>query len=82
MTRPLRFGLVGAGHWARITGAPALAATDGIDFAAVWGRDGRAAGELADRYHAAAYDDIPGFLAKVDATSLPVSGINGLNGRS
>jgi hypothetical protein len=36
MTQPLRFGLVGTGHWARITHAPALASTDGIEFAAVW----------------------------------------------
>ena len=36
MTQALRFGLVGTGHWARITHAPALASTDGIDFAAVW----------------------------------------------
>jgi predicted dehydrogenase len=38
MTRPLRFGLVGTGHWARITHAPALASTAGIELAAVWGR--------------------------------------------
>jgi predicted dehydrogenase len=72
MTRPLRFGLVGTGHWARITHAPALASTDGIDFAAVWGRNARAAGELADRYHAAAYDDISAFLANVDAVAFAV----------
>ena len=72
MTRPLRFGLVGTGHWARITHAPALASTAGIDFAAVWGRDARAAGELADRYHATAYDDISGFLANVDAVAFAV----------
>jgi len=35
MTRSLRFGLVGTGHWARITHAPALASTNGIDFTAV-----------------------------------------------
>ena len=60
MTRPLRFGLVGTGHWARITHAPALATTDGIDFAAVWGRNAPAARELADRYHVLA-PDLPGF---------------------
>lgn len=72
MTRPLRFGLVGTGHWARTTHAPALAATDGIDFAAVWGRNAGAAGELADRYHATAYDDISAFLANVDAVAFAV----------
>jgi predicted dehydrogenase len=72
MTRPLRFGLVGTGHWARITHAPALASTDGIDFAAVWGRNARAVAELADRYHATAYDDISGFVANVDAVAFAV----------
>jgi predicted dehydrogenase len=72
MTRPLRFGLVGTGHWARITHAPALAATDGIDFAAVWGRNAGAARELADRYYVTAYDDIPGLVAKVDAVAFAV----------
>ena len=72
MTRPLRFGLVGTGHWARITHAPALATTDGIDFAAVWGRNADAARELADRYHATAYDDISGLVANVDAVAFAV----------
>ena len=72
MTRPLRFGLVGTGHWARITHAPALAATDGIQFTAVWGRNAGAARELADRYHATAYDNISGLVANVDAVAFAV----------
>jgi len=72
MTRPLRFGLVGTGHWARITHAPALAATDGIDFTAVWGRNAGAARELADRYHVTAYDNISGLVANVDAVAFAV----------
>jgi predicted dehydrogenase len=72
MTQVLRFGLVGTGHWARITHAPALASTDGIEFAAVWGRNPGAAGELAGRYHATAYDDISAFLANVDAVAFAV----------
>jgi hypothetical protein len=51
MTRSLRFGLVGTGHWARITHAPALASTDGIEFAAVWGRNAGAAADLAASFH-------------------------------
>jgi predicted dehydrogenase len=72
MTRSLRFGLVGTGHWARITHAPALASTDGIDFAAVWGRNAGAAAELADHYHATAYDDIAEFMANADAVAFAV----------
>jgi predicted dehydrogenase len=72
MTRPLKFGLVGTGHWAQITHAPALATTDGIDFAAVWGRNAGAARELADRHHATAYDDISGLVGNVDAVAFAV----------
>jgi predicted dehydrogenase len=70
--RPLRFGLVGTGHWARITHAPALASTDGIEFAAVWGRDLKAARALAIEHNVAAYDDIDAFLADVDAVAFSV----------
>ena len=72
MTRSLTFGLVGTGHWAQITHAPALASADGIDFAAVWGRNAGAAAELADRYHAAAYNDLSEFMANVDAVAFAV----------
>ena len=72
MTRPLRFGLVGTGHWARITHAPALASTAGIEFAAVWGRNARAAAELAGRYHAAACRDVSELVASVDAVAFAV----------
>ncbi len=70
--RPLRFGLVGTGYWARITHAPALAAADGIEFAAVWGRNLQAAERLAAGYGAAPYGDLDAFLAAVDAVSFAV----------
>ena len=72
MTRSLRFGLVGTGHWARITHAPALASTDGIEFAAVWGRNADAAAGLAASYGATAHHDLAGFLAGVDAVAFAV----------
>jgi predicted dehydrogenase len=71
-SRPLRFGLVGTGYWARIAHAPALASTQGVEFAAVWGRDPRAAAELAAGYHATPHEDITAFLAGVDAVSFAV----------
>ena len=70
--RPLRFGLVGTGHWARITHAPALASTDGIEFAAVWGRNREAAGALAAEYGATAFSDIDAFLSGVGAVAFSV----------
>ncbi|HTW03015.1 MAG TPA: Gfo/Idh/MocA family oxidoreductase [Streptosporangiaceae bacterium] len=72
MTAPLRFGLVGTGYWARITHAPALASTNGVEFAAVWGRNREAAAGLAAQYRVAAYDDISAFLSAVDAVAFAV----------
>jgi predicted dehydrogenase len=72
MTPPLRFGLVGTGHWARITHAPALASADGVELAAVWGRNAEAAADLAASYHATAYHDLAAFLADVDAVAFAV----------
>ncbi len=70
--RPLRFGLVGTGHWARITHAPALASTEGIEFAAVWGRNPGAAAALAAGHGAVAYPGLGAFLAAVDAVAFSV----------
>lgn len=72
MTRPLRFGLVGTGHWAQIAHAPALASTEGIEFAAVWGRNSSAAAQLAATYNATAHADLADFLAGVDAVAFAV----------
>jgi predicted dehydrogenase len=72
MTRSLRFGLVGTGHWARITHAPALASTDGIEFAAVWGRNADAVSGLAAGYGVTAYQDLAAFLAGIDAVAFAV----------
>ena len=69
---PLRFGLVGTGYWARTAHAPALASTDGIELAAVWGRDPRAATALAAEYQAAPYESLEAMLAAVDAVAFAV----------
>jgi predicted dehydrogenase len=69
---PLRFGLVGTGYWARVTHAPALASTEGIELAAVWGRDPRAAAGLAADFHATAHEDLDAFLAAVDGVAFAV----------
>jgi predicted dehydrogenase len=70
--RPLRFGLAGTGHWARITHAPALASTAGIELAAVWGRNRDAAGTLAASYDVPSYSDFDAFLADVDGVAFSV----------
>jgi predicted dehydrogenase len=70
--RPLRFGLVGTGHWARIAHAPALHATEGIEFTAIWGRDQRAAGKIAGKYGISPHVDFDEFLGDVDAVAFAV----------
>lgn len=70
--QPLRFGLVGTGHWARVAHAPALASTPGVDFGAVWGRDRAPASRLAASHGATPYEDIDDFLADVDAVAFSV----------
>jgi predicted dehydrogenase len=69
---PLRFGLVGTGYWARIAHAPALASTEGIELAAVWGRDRQAAADLAAAHDATPYEDMAAFLAAVDGVAFAV----------
>jgi predicted dehydrogenase len=71
-SRALRFGLVGTGYWARVTHAPALASAEGIEFAAVWGRNPDAAAELAARYQAKPHRDLAGFLADVDGVAFSI----------
>lgn len=70
--RPLRFGLVGTGHWARIAHAPALRDADGIKFTAIWGRDQRAVGDIASTYGISPHADFDAFLADVDAVAFAV----------
>ena len=73
LSRPLRFGLAGTGYWARVTHAPALASTEGIELTAVWGRDRQGAADLAAAYGATPHQEEAEFLADVDAVafSLP-----------
>jgi predicted dehydrogenase len=71
-TQPLRFGLAGTGYWARVTHAPALAATEGVELTAVWGRNPQAAADLAAGYQATPHHDVSAFLAGVDAVSFAV----------
>ena len=69
---PVRFGLVGTGHWARIAHAPALATTDGIEFTAIWGRNRQARGDIAAEYGVSPYADFDEFLGDVDAVAFAV----------
>ncbi|HEX4061002.1 MAG TPA: Gfo/Idh/MocA family oxidoreductase [Streptosporangiaceae bacterium] len=72
MIKPLKFGLVGTGHWAQVAHAPALAAAEGIEFAAVWGRNHEAASALAASHRVTAHRDLEEFLAAVDGVAFSV----------
>lgn len=68
----MRFGLVGTGYWARVTHAPALASTTGVELAAVWGRDTAAAAKLAAGHSATPHADLDAFLDDVEAVAFAV----------
>jgi predicted dehydrogenase len=68
----MRFGLVGTGHWARATHAPAIAGTDGAELVGVWGRRPEAVSAVADEHGARAYDDFDALLGDVDAVAFSV----------
>ncbi|PZF80003.1 Gfo/Idh/MocA family protein [Jiangella anatolica] len=68
----MRFGLVGTGHWARVAHASALAATDGVTFGGVWGRDPGKTAALADEFGVRAYGSFDELLADVDAVEFSV----------
>lgn len=68
----MRIGLVGAGPWARVVHAPALAAHPGVEFAGVWARRPEAAAELAAASGGrpcTAFDEL---LGAVDAVAFAV----------
>ncbi|MFJ8884372.1 Gfo/Idh/MocA family protein [Streptomyces sp. NPDC102402] len=72
---PLRIGLVGAGPWARMTHAPALAAHPGAVLSGVWGRRPEAAEALAAAHGTEAYTGgagIDALLAASDAVAFAV----------
>lgn len=68
----LRVGLVGAGPWARIVHAPALAAYPGTALTAVWARRREAAEELAHAHGAEVCAGFGELLGQVDAVSFAV----------
>lgn len=72
---PLRIGLVGAGPWARLTHAPALAGHPGAVLGGVWGRRAEAAQTLATAHGTEAYtgeEGLDALLAASDAVAFAV----------
>ncbi|WOI58306.1 Gfo/Idh/MocA family oxidoreductase [Palleronia sp. LCG004] len=73
-SRPaLRMGLVGAGHWAGKTHAPAIAAHPGLRFAGVWGRDRDTSAALADLYGVPAFESADALFEATDIVAFAVA---------
>lgn len=70
--QPLRFGLVGAGPWARTVHAPAIAAHPATELVSVWARRPDAARELAAAHGAEVATDPREMFAAVDAVAFAV----------
>ncbi|TDU91063.1 putative dehydrogenase [Kribbella voronezhensis] len=68
----MRFGLVGTGHWARVTHGPGLRAAEGVELVGVWGRSADKASRLATELGATGYDDYAELLEVVDAVAFAV----------
>ncbi|WP_189883956.1 Gfo/Idh/MocA family protein [Streptomyces xantholiticus] len=74
-TQQLRIGLIGAGPWAGMTQAPALAGHPDVVFSGVWGRRPDAAAALADAHGTAAFtgdEGIDALFAICDAVAFAV----------
>jgi predicted dehydrogenase len=68
----MRFGLIGTGFWADVCHAAALAATEGVEFVGVWGRNADAAAALAGKHGVRAFADPDELMAEVDGLSFAV----------
>ncbi|MEU0094894.1 Gfo/Idh/MocA family oxidoreductase [Kribbella sp. NPDC006257] len=68
----MRFGLVGTGHWARVTHGPGLRAAEGVELVGVWGRHADKASQLATELDVPGYDDYAELLEVVDAVAFAV----------
>jgi Oxidoreductase family, NAD-binding Rossmann fold len=72
MATTVRIGLVGAGPWARLVHAPAMAAHPATAFAGVWSRRPGAAAALAREHGTRVYSTFDDLLADVDAVGFAV----------
>jgi predicted dehydrogenase len=71
-TSALRIGLVGAGPWAQVFGAPMLAASDAVDLVGIWARRTEAADALAATHATAAVGDLDELFDACDAIAFAV----------
>ncbi|HEY0805727.1 MAG TPA: Gfo/Idh/MocA family oxidoreductase [Pseudonocardiaceae bacterium] len=70
--QPLRFGLIGAGPWATMVHAPAIAAHPDTELVSIWARRPDAAATLAAEHAASVAADPDELIAGVDAVAFAV----------
>lgn len=68
----LRVGLVGNGHWARVTHAAGLAAEPSVELAGIWGRDPAKTDALAGELGVPGYREVADLIEAVDALAFSV----------
>ncbi len=72
MSEALRIGLIGAGPWAGMVYAPAIAGHPGAELVSVWARRPAAAEDIARPHGAAVAADVDELLDAVDAVAFAV----------
>jgi predicted dehydrogenase len=68
----MRVGLVGNGHWARVTHAAGLLKEPSVEFGGLWGRDRAKSDALAAELGSTAYGEVDELFAAVDAVAFSV----------
>jgi predicted dehydrogenase len=68
----MRIGLIGNGHWARVSHAPGLQAQPEVTLTGVWGRDLAKSESFAGAFGISAYRSVDELLDDVDAVDFSV----------
>ena len=68
----LRVGLVGNGHWARVTHAAGLMSEPSVELSGIWGRDRAKTHVLAAELGTTGYAEVEELFAAVDAVAFSV----------
>jgi predicted dehydrogenase len=68
----MRVGLVGNGHWAKVTHAAGLSSEPSVELSGIWGRDRAKTAALATELGCTGYDDVDQMFAEVDAVAFSV----------
>jgi predicted dehydrogenase len=68
----MRVGLVGNGHWAKITHAAGLSSEPSVELSGIWGRNGAKTASLATELGTTGYDDVEEMFDAVDAVAFSV----------